>query len=94
MKAPYQALPVEDTVADERYLFLAVIAQAVEDTANVNLKTRSEAREWLVERSADFRLVCSLAGLDADMVAEAMDKRALAGWPATEKEVENEHGTY
>jgi len=34
-------------------------------------RQRNDAREWLSGRSADFREVCSRAGMDADFVAEA-----------------------
>jgi hypothetical protein len=51
--------------ARERRLWLAVIAQAVEDWRSVNLKRQREAEAFLFGGRKDFECVCASAGLDA-----------------------------
>jgi hypothetical protein len=49
----------------ERRLWLAVIAQAVEDWRSVNQKRQREAETFLFGARKDFECVCASAGLDA-----------------------------
>ena len=60
-------------------LWIAVLARAVEDALKVDEYdrdlTRSSARHWFRSYTADFRLVCELAGRDARYVREKMLKR-------------------
>ena len=39
-----------------------------------SLKNRREARKWLTEDSPDFREVCSMAGLDARNLTQALKR--------------------
>ena len=45
------------------------------------LRTRHEARAWLLGNTIDFRRVCEMAGLDPDAVFDSAEKMMQAGWP-------------
>jgi len=50
----------------ERRLWMAVVANAVEDWKSGTLRSRRLAQHFLFESNEDFDLVCACAGLDAD----------------------------
>lgn len=54
----------EDFIA-ERRLWMAVVANAVEEWKSGSLKSRRAAQHFLFESDADFNHVCAYAGLDA-----------------------------
>jgi hypothetical protein len=71
-----------DEASPERRLWQQVILQAVRDAESISSKRISatgetggygarKAREWIVDCGRDFRLVCAMAGWDADFVSEA-----------------------
>lgn len=70
-----------------RKMWQAVILLAVEDallTGAENVKERHKADSWLRGMSKNFRLVCSLAGMDPDFIRDAyvagrIDVKILAG---------------
>lgn len=49
----------------ERRLWMAVVANAVEEWKSGTLKSRRAAQHFLFESDEDFRSVCAWAGLDA-----------------------------
>lgn len=80
--APLFGTDKEYRVRGERALWRAVIVQALMDAACTSAKTeakhaREEALHWLTSMSADFRLVCDRAGLDAHYVRRVVKKALL-----------------
>jgi hypothetical protein len=74
----------------ERRLFSAVICQAFADATqhihrnsrlsnpSRSLKDQADARKWLTGNSRDFRIVCEIAGVDAERVrAKALTLQAV-----------------
>lgn len=75
-----------DDTAPEIALWAAVLVQAIKDACLVGdnprqLRSRDEARAWLLRGGQNFRLVCSGAGYDAERVRPVMERLAAAGWP-------------
>ena len=54
----------EESIA-ERRLWMAVVANAVEEWKSGTLKSRRAAQDFLFENDDDFNHVCACAGLDA-----------------------------
>jgi len=73
-------------------LYMGVVVQALKDATCANPSTSegdavrpkprdiSEARDWLLSGSQDFRTVCGWAGLDPDYVMAKVRGLADAGW--------------
>lgn len=67
---------------EERALWLAVVAQAMDDAAGINVTPAEcrDARVWFRKGGPDFRQTCFLADLDPDAVRErALEVIAEAG---------------
>lgn len=83
----------EESIA-ERRLWMAVVANAVEEWKSGTLKSRRAAQQFLFESDEDFERVCACAGLDAGHLRSKLLKigrkidvrgplrRPLAAWPA------------
>lgn len=56
---------VERPIAEQK-LWIAVLAQAVEDWQGHRLRSKREAEQFLLKDEKDFPIVCSRAGLDPD----------------------------
>ncbi len=70
-----------DSALDEsdRTLWLSVLEQAIRDARSPNNSVeRGEARRWLTGNGADFRLVCTYAGLDPAYMLRRV--RVIAAW--------------
>ena len=78
--------------SNEAKLWQAVILQAVHDAvSSVRIRDKSqmrkaimirdECRDWLLKGSKDFRLVCTLAGLDPDDVRDMAQSLSRKDWP-------------
>lgn len=50
----------------ERKLWVAVLAQALEDWQGDRLRSKREAEQFLFEDKRDFQAVCARAGIDSD----------------------------
>jgi hypothetical protein len=87
-------MPIDKPIASpERAMWCAVLSMAVTDATgtirakNANARKeaarlRNEARDWLLRDSRDFRLVCALAGFDAEAIRDAAFKLARRDWPS------------
>ncbi|MFY9803561.1 MAG: hypothetical protein WA211_19600 [Candidatus Acidiferrales bacterium] len=60
-----QSNVTEDSIS-ERRLWTAVLVSAVQEWRGGTLRARREAQEFLLDRDADFEMVCSGAGLNAN----------------------------
>jgi hypothetical protein len=49
------------------------------------IRLRNEARHWLTTDTADFRLVCSLAGMEPDSVLDRTRRLARRNWVLDER---------
>lgn len=60
----------------ERRLFQAIILISLQDLAVLNITSleREHARRWLLDGGKDFRIVCDMAGLSAEMVRKAAQR--------------------
>lgn len=58
----------------ERRLWLAVVAQAVEEWKGGTLRDRRVAQQFLFEDANDFQLVCANAGLDPGSLRSRLSK--------------------
>lgn len=58
-------MEIQDTVAGEQRVWLAVIARTVEEWVSGSLGNQLEAEEYLFKDDGDFSTVCAAAGLDA-----------------------------
>jgi hypothetical protein len=63
---------VYDATSNERRLWLAVLAQAVEDWRSTNEKRHREAETFLFGGRKDFAVVCASAGLDSRHLLEKL----------------------
>lgn len=77
-------------VRGEQALWRAVILQMLEDATSQSRKTqdqhaRTQARNWLEGRHADFIMVCDMAGLDVQYVRKKIKKalQSQQGWRRT-----------
>ena len=63
----------------ETKLFTAVLAQAVHDvfSSHVQKIDRAQAMDFLTEDSYHLRMICDLAGRDADYVRQKIRKKLL-----------------
>ena len=63
----------------ETHLFTAVLAQAVHDvfSTHVQQNDKDQAMDFLTEDSWHLRMICELAGRDADYVRGKIRKRLL-----------------
>ena len=63
----------------ETKLFTAVLAQAVHDvfSSHVQKIDRAQAMDFLTEDSYHLRMICDLAGRDANYVREKIRKKLL-----------------
>tara|TARA_R110002111_G_scaffold93075_1_gene144660 strand:+ start:361 stop:633 length:273 start_codon:yes stop_codon:yes gene_type:complete len=63
----------------ETKLFTAVLAQAVHDvfSSHVEKINRAQAMDFLTEDSYHLRMICDLAGRDADYVRQKIRKKLL-----------------
>ena len=74
---------MEQETTPEQTLWQEVLLRAARDaTAPRPSRERDQAQQWFQEGGRDFRLVCSLAGLDPDGVRECylsgrLDREAL-----------------
>lgn len=59
------AIEIQEQVAGEQRIWLAVIARTVEEWVGGALRNQMEAEEYLFKDSSDFSSVCAAAGLDA-----------------------------
>jgi hypothetical protein len=57
---------VTEDLISERRLWTAVLVNAVEEWRGGTLRARREAQQFLFESPADFEMVCSGAGLNAE----------------------------
>tara|TARA_R110001592_G_scaffold322550_1_gene601501 strand:+ start:361 stop:633 length:273 start_codon:yes stop_codon:yes gene_type:complete len=66
-------------VDPETKLFTAVLAQAVHDvfSSHVEKINRAQAMDFLTEDSYHLRMICDLAGRDADYVRQKIRKKLL-----------------
>lgn len=55
---------VEQPIAEQR-LWVAVLAQALEDWQGDRLRSKREAQQFLFEDNKDFQIVCARAGIDS-----------------------------
>ena len=77
--ATYRYKPMKrrkSMTAEERQRALDARAMARADASRV----QSAARDWLLGNSRDFRLVCSLAGLDYEAVRDRARELANRHW--------------
>lgn len=70
----------------ERRLWLAVVAQAVEEWRNGTLRNKRLAQHFLFDDTCDFFAVCGHAGLDAENLRTRLLKigrkvNAAGPWP-------------
>lgn len=85
--------PAGTRVMSEIALFRAVVLRALSDATKPNgggrdaLRERSQAQDWLVSGSRDFREVCHFAELDPDYVWGKAKALAAAGWPTLDTAV-------
>lgn len=63
----------EESIA-ERRLWIAVVANAVEEWKAGTLKSRRAAQHFLFENEDDFNQVCACAGLDASSLRSRLLK--------------------
>lgn len=63
-------------------------AQALKSRHLSANRPRTEARNWLLGNSPDFRMIASLAGYNPDDVLERSVRQAALGWPRRVKEAE------
>lgn len=56
---------VEQPIGEQR-LWVAVMAQALEDWQGERLRSKREAEQFLFEDEKDFQIVCARAGIDSD----------------------------
>ena len=72
------------TAEPETKLFTAVLSQAVHDvfSSHVDKMDKEQAMDFLTEDSWHLRMICELAGRDADYVRGKIRKRLLSedGW--------------
>jgi len=63
----------------ETHLFTAVLSQAVHDvfSTHVDKIDKAQAMDFLTEDSWHLRMICELAGRDADYVREKIRKKLL-----------------
>ena len=63
----------------ETHLFTAVLSQAVHDvfSAHVDKVDKAQAMDFLTEDSWHLRMICELAGRDADYVRQKIRKKLL-----------------
>jgi hypothetical protein len=52
-------------VRKQRTLFLAVIAEAVQDAQEPQPRVRQAAIDWLMKDQVDFPRICELAGIES-----------------------------
>lgn len=76
--------PRHNSVADEVYLWRAVLDRALLDLTGKNLRQKSETIKWLDMRNDNFLTVCESALLEADFVYKSM-------WRISELLREKEH---
>ena len=69
----------EERVIPETKLFSAVLAQAVHDvfSSHVDRTDKDQAMDFLTEDSWHLRMICELAGRDADYVRQKIRKKLL-----------------
>ena len=67
------------TIDPETKLFTAVLAQAVHDvfSSHVEKINKAQAMDFLTEDSYHLRMICDLAGRDADYVRQKIRKKLL-----------------
>ena len=72
------AMDVHKT-SPETHLFTAVLSQAVHDvfSSHVDRIDKDSAMDFLTEDSSHLRMICELAGRDADYVRGKIRKRLL-----------------
>ena len=71
----YKVLPIpktENAVADEVFLWRAVLDRALLDLTGNNLIDRVEVIEWLDTTNDHFKVVCECAMLDTEFVYNSM----------------------
>ena len=67
----------------ERQLWAAVLGQAVNDAlresaySDEDRRANGGARSWMDRQGRDFRLVCTLAGMEPEAVADAWRGRRM-----------------
>ena len=63
----------------ETHLFTAVLSQAVHDVFSTHVEkiNRAQAMDFLTEDSYHLRMICDLAGRDADYVRQKIRKKLL-----------------
>lgn len=67
----------------ERQLWAAVLGQAVNDAlresaySSEDRRGKNSARSWMDGQGRDFRLVCTLAGMEPEAVADAWRGRRM-----------------
>ena len=64
----------------ETHLFTAVLSQAVHDvfSTHVQQNDKDQAMDFLTEDSWHLRMICELAGRDADYVRQKIRKKLLS----------------
>lgn len=60
------SVEIQEQVAGEQRIWLAVIARTVEEWVSGTLRNQMEAEEYLLRDDSDFSTVCAAAGLDAN----------------------------
>ena len=67
------------TIDPETKLFTAVLAQAVHDVFSTHVEKidKRQAMDFLTEDSYHLRMICDLAGRDADYVRQKIRKKLL-----------------
>ncbi|HET9400347.1 MAG TPA: hypothetical protein VFO34_05310 [Candidatus Acidoferrales bacterium] len=60
------SIEIQEQVAGEQRVWLAVIARSVEEWVSGSLRNQIEAEDYLLKDNSDFSTVCAAAGLDAD----------------------------
>lgn len=58
-----QGNEIEQPIGEQR-LWLAVLAQAIEDWRGNRLRSKRDAEQFLFQDQRDFQLVCGRAGVD------------------------------
>ena len=73
------AMDVRKT-SPETHLFTAVLSQAVHDvfSSHVDKMDKEQAMDFLTEDSSHLRMICELAGRDANYVRNKIKKRLLS----------------
>ena len=73
------AMDVRKT-SPETHLFTAVLSQAVHDVFSTHVENvdKAQAMDFLTEDSWHLRMICELAGRDADYVRQKIRKKLLS----------------